>query len=222
MTRLNLEITKLRSSLSEWESVLSEVLPGVGSSSSSSYRGRGDSGKKSLTTDSLRQYLAKSQHDLLFASEQRQKTELELGKLTTLVDEDVSRPTGRHSFIHLVSVAHSSSFLQSFSSTSLATFLHLLLLSTSLLAHFSLPVSLHLPSPPPLLSPHLPSLHLLPSSSPPPHLLSFLLLASSSLSPPPYLLRLHLLLFDYFFFASPLPLLPDLHFTQRCRPRFRI
>lgn len=79
MTRLNLEITKLRSSLSEWESVLSEVLPGVGSSSSSSYRGRGDSGKKSLTTDSLRQYLAKSQHDLLFASEQRQKTELELG-----------------------------------------------------------------------------------------------------------------------------------------------
>jgi len=79
MTRLDLEITKLRSSLSEWESVLSEVLPG-GGGVASSRGGKGDSeGKKSLTTESLRQYLAKSQHDLLFASEQRQKTELELG-----------------------------------------------------------------------------------------------------------------------------------------------
>merc|ERR1719431_2168547 len=77
--RLDLEITKLRSSLSEWESVLSEVLPGRGGAASS-HGGKGDSeGKKSLTTESLRQYLAKSQHDLLFASEQRQKTELELG-----------------------------------------------------------------------------------------------------------------------------------------------
>lgn len=75
MTRLNLEITKLRGSLSEWESVLSEVLPSVGGARGGGARVSGSA----LNTDSLRQYLAKTQHDLLFASEQRQKIELELG-----------------------------------------------------------------------------------------------------------------------------------------------
>jgi len=74
MTRMNLEITKLRSCVAEWECVLSEVLPEAAPSSF----GQGQTLKRP-TTDSLREYLAKSQHDLLYASEQRQNIELELG-----------------------------------------------------------------------------------------------------------------------------------------------
>jgi len=76
MTRLNLEITKLRTAVTEWENVLGEVLPDVVSTPNQKST---TTGTNRLTTDALRQYLAKSQRDLLYASEQRQKTELELG-----------------------------------------------------------------------------------------------------------------------------------------------
>ena len=79
MTRLNLEITKLRSAVTEWENVLGEVLPDIVTIPTQKTATAASTNR--LTTDALRQYLAKSQRDLLYASEQRQNTELELGRV---------------------------------------------------------------------------------------------------------------------------------------------
>jgi len=68
MLTKDLDITKQQQLLTEWQEVLKQVLP----------KNRRESSNKA-TPEVLRSFLAKSQQDLIYSSEQRQKIEIELG-----------------------------------------------------------------------------------------------------------------------------------------------